>query len=328
MPCCLAASLSFCLDSSLPEPPYLIRPVAMCFAAWKVDFRVLYSPLLSFVRSGFLSPASLPLLPARLSLIVGHLLLKRCLSAVGFGKLEARFCTTASMTAFFREFSSSSDNTIFLPLPIFQVCSGSSLSVSSALECYRMIVEWVALVLWNPGLVCYVLMVLISFDSTLLPCSGILVAFVRPFTAVCSVFTVVYSVLTAIEEKLNITSPPVIQVPSGICLPVTSFMELFLFPIFPPLLSGLDVQASLVLQDSSSRLMVFSAYDAVFVTFWVALDAVFQEVHEIVLVFRFFMAFYELYCQSIFWHLLLCFHVFSFLLVVLATRSIEFEASK
>ncbi|XP_024004336.1 uncharacterized protein LOC112081846 isoform X1 [Eutrema salsugineum] len=280
------------------------RRLAVSMTRWMVDFKAMRPPLLSSVISGLSSPVSLPLLPARLPLIVCHLLPKRCLSAVGFGDFEARFCRTTTMIAFLRGFSSSSDNTISFPLPVLQVCSCSSLSVSSALECYRMIVEWVALVLWNLGLICYVMMVLVSFGSTLLPCSGILVALVRSFTAVCSVFTVEYSVLTAvcsfsivlnpvfgavslfsffwwqIEDESNITSPPVIQVPS------------------------------------------------VFVTLWVALDAVFQEVHEIVLVFRFLMAFYELYCQSIFRHLLPCFHVFSLLLVVLFTLSIEFEASK
>ncbi|XP_024004337.1 uncharacterized protein LOC112081846 isoform X2 [Eutrema salsugineum] len=227
------------------------RRLAVSMTRWMVDFKAMRPPLLSSVISGLSSPVSLPLLPARLPLIVCHLLPKRCLSAVGFGDFEARFCRTTTMIAFLRGFSSSSDNTISFPLPVLQI-----------------------------------------------------------------------------EDESNITSPPVIQVPSGICLPVTSFMEKFLFPIFPPLLSGLDVQASSVLQGSSSRLMVFSACDAVFVTLWVALDAVFQEVHEIVLVFRFLMAFYELYCQSIFRHLLPCFHVFSLLLVVLFTLSIEFEASK
>ncbi|XP_024004338.1 uncharacterized protein LOC112081846 isoform X3 [Eutrema salsugineum] len=179
------------------------RRLAVSMTRWMVDFKAMRPPLLSSVISGLSSPVSLPLLPARLPLIVCHLLPKRCLSAVGFGDFEARFCRTTTMIAFLRGFSSSSDNTISFPLPVLQI-----------------------------------------------------------------------------EDESNITSPPVIQVPS------------------------------------------------VFVTLWVALDAVFQEVHEIVLVFRFLMAFYELYCQSIFRHLLPCFHVFSLLLVVLFTLSIEFEASK
>lgn len=80
--------------------------------------------------------------------------------------------------------------------------------------------------------------------------------------------------------------------------PMDSFVEQFLFPIFPSMWSELDGQASLVLQGSSSWLMLFSAFVAVFVTFEVTRYAIIQEDYEI---FRFFMVSCDVvYRQSIF----------------------------
>ncbi|KAJ4874832.1 UDP-glucose:Glycoprotein Glucosyltransferase protein [Raphanus sativus] len=62
---------------------------------------------------------------------------------------------------------------------------------------------------------------------------------------------------------------------AGFHYPVASFVKLFFFPIFPPMWSELDVQASLV------WLMLFSAYVAVFVTSQVTLYASIQEGYEV-----------------------------------------------
>ncbi|EFH44977.1 hypothetical protein ARALYDRAFT_916359 [Arabidopsis lyrata subsp. lyrata] len=76
-------------------------------------------------------------------------------------------------------------------------------------------------------------------------------------------------------------------------------MEQFLFPTFPPIWSGLDVQALSVLQGSSSRRMLFSAFDAVVVTLRVALDAIFRDVFEIVVLQFLMVSRYDLYRLSI-----------------------------
>lgn len=78
----------------------------------------------------------------------------------------------------------------------------------------------------------------------------------------------------------------------GFHYPVASFVRLFVFPIFPPLWSEVDVQASLV------WLMLFSAYVAVFVTSEVTRYAFIQQGYGIVV--RFLMVFCnEVYRQSI-----------------------------
>ncbi|KAG7542367.1 hypothetical protein ISN45_Aa07g023550 [Arabidopsis thaliana x Arabidopsis arenosa] len=138
--------------------------------------------------------------------------------------------------------------------------------------------------------------------------------------------------LTCIERKLSDKSSPVILVLLGLCCPFISFMEKFRFPKFP-LLSGLDAQASPVLQGSSSWLMLFSAIVAFFATPR-AVDAVNQEAFDIV-IFRFLMvSFFDL-CQSIskFNHCLVFFMAFvallwcdSFLLDVIPPLVLEFEA--
>ncbi|VVA97217.1 unnamed protein product [Arabis nemorensis] len=60
-------------------------------------------------------------------------------------------------------------------------------------------------------------------------------------------------------------------------------------PIYLSMWSDLVIQASPVLQGSSFRLMAFSAFGAVFVTLRIAVDAVIQEAHEIVLCVRLHM---------------------------------------
>lgn len=102
-------------------------------------------------------------------------------------------------------------------------------------------------------------------------------------------------------------------------LPLLGTRRQFLFPKFPLDLSGLDDQASPVLQGSSSRLMVSSVFVAELVTLWVALDAVTQEAIGIVLFRSVLVSFVEMYLQSIssltfiwwtFKQLLLCYLVF------------------
>ncbi|RID72731.1 hypothetical protein BRARA_C04610 [Brassica rapa] len=124
----------------------------------------------------------------------------------------------------------------------------------------------------------------VSFGSTSMPVDGSQVALVRSSTA--------------IERKLVGTLIPVNRVMEEFHYPMDSFVEQFLFPIFPSIWSELDGQASLVLQGSSSWLMLFSAFVAVFVTFEVIRYAIIQEDYEI---FRFFMVSCDVvYRQSIF----------------------------
>ncbi|KAF3486014.1 hypothetical protein F2Q69_00057598 [Brassica cretica] len=89
-----------------------------------------------------------------------------------------------------------------------------------------------------------VLMNFVSFGSTSMPVDG-----------------------SQIEEKLVDTLISVNRVMEEFHYPMDSFVEQFIFPIFPSMWSELDGQASLVLQGSSSWLMLFSAFVAVFVTF-------------------------------------------------------------
>lgn len=99
--------------------------------------------------------------------------------------------------------------------------------------------------------------------------------------------------------RLNDNSLPVNLILMGRCYPFISLMEQFLFPTFPAIWSGLDVQALSVLQGSSSRRMLFSAFDAVVVTLRVALDAIFRDVFEIVVLQFLMVSRYDLYLLSI-----------------------------
>ncbi|WZZ68411.1 uncharacterized protein LOC125589275 [Brassica napus] len=117
----------------------------------------------------------------------------------------------------------------------------------------------------------------------------------------CSSLTCVGSLtlpFIMIEGKLVDTLIPVNRVMEEFHYPMDSFVEQFLFPIFLSMWSELDGQASLVLQGSSSWLMLFSAFVAVFVTFEVTRYAIIQEDYEI---FLFFMVSCNVvYRQSIF----------------------------
>ncbi|KAG7582911.1 hypothetical protein ISN44_As08g024630 [Arabidopsis suecica] len=161
-------------------------------------------------------------------------------------------------------------------------------------------------------------------------------ASVRSITAICSFFVFILAfgavILVSFSwwqvERELIDMPPQMNLDMlGIWCPGSSLTEQFLFPKFPPMWSGLDVEASSVLQGSSSRLKLLSAFDADYVTYRVTMDAVFQESMEIVLVVRFSLCYsYDLYRLSIYlltiviwyvWLLLLCLFTVIFLLVVI-----------
>ncbi|WZY91314.1 hypothetical protein YC2023_063643 [Brassica napus] len=183
-----------------------------------------------------------------------------------------------------------------LTLPFILVCLLSSSSVCSLVEWSERFVVYVAPDLSVMDLVYNVPMNFVSFGSTSMPVDGSQVALVRSSTAVCSLLSVFSPALGAviscylswwqIEGKLVGTLIPVNRVMEEFHYPMDSFVEQFLFPIFPSMWSELDGQASLVLQGSSSWLMLFSAFVAVFVTFEVTRYAIIQEDYEI---FRFFM---------------------------------------
>ncbi|KAH0907566.1 hypothetical protein HID58_039393, partial [Brassica napus] len=195
-----------------------------------------------------------------------------------------------------------------LTLPFILVCLLSSSSVCSLVEWSERFVVYVAPDLSVMDLVYNVPMNFVSFGSTSMPVDGSQVALVRSSTAVCSLLSVFSPALGAviscylswwqIEGKLVGTLIPVNRVMEEFHYPMDSFVEQFLFPIFPSMWSELDGQASLVLQGSSSWLMLFSAFVAVFVTFEVTRYAIIQEDYEI---FRFFMVSCDVvYRQSIF----------------------------
>uniref|UniRef100_A0A0D3CZ36 Uncharacterized protein n=1 Tax=Brassica oleracea var. oleracea TaxID=109376 RepID=A0A0D3CZ36_BRAOL len=165
-----------------------------------------------------------------------------------------------------------------LTLPFIMVCLLSSISVCSLVEWSERFVVYVAPDLSVMDLDYNVPLNFVSFGSTSMPVDGSQVALVRSSTAVCSLLSVFSPALGAvinscylswwqIEGKLVDTLIPVNRVMEEFHYPMDSFVEQFLFPIFLSMWSELDGQASLVLQGSSSWLMLFSAFVAVFVTF-------------------------------------------------------------
>ncbi|XP_056847384.1 uncharacterized protein LOC130498062 [Raphanus sativus] len=126
----------------------------------------------------------------------------------------------------------------------------SSISVCSHVDWYEMIVVWVSPNIWIMVLNCNVPVTFGSFGSDVVPARGFSVAFVR-FPAVCGPSMFERTLTWLLQLNMSI---------EGFHYPVASFVRLFVFPIFPPLWSEVDVQASLV------WLMLFSAYVAVFVT--------------------------------------------------------------
>lgn len=166
---------------------------------------------------------------------------------------------------------------------------------------------------------CDIPMSLVSFGSILLTSSNIYIALARS-SAVCSSLTgsildigVVFVYISSwwqVEEKLILIFIPMNMDVAGYDFPFVSRLNQFSFLIFLPIWSELDEQASLVLQGSSSHRMSFSAYGAVYVALRVTLDAVFEEVYDVVVI-QFHMALF-----------VICIAILLFMLFVLAVNSL------
>ena len=176
---------------------------------------------------------------------------------------------------------------------------------------YEIIVIWVSPNIWFMVLNCKVPVTFGLFGSDLVPVRGFPVALVRYSTEVCSlsmVFNLAFGAVSLcflswrqFERKLTIWLLQLNMIMGGVQYPVASFVKLFFFPIFPFIWSKLDVQTSLVLQRTSSWLMLCSASVAVFVTFQVTRYAFIQEHYEIV-VFRFLMV----SCNEVYRYYIIC----------------------
>ncbi|KAH0917675.1 hypothetical protein HID58_025335, partial [Brassica napus] len=153
---------------------------------------------------------------------------------------------------------------LHLDTPFTLVRLYSSISVGSHVDWYEMIVVWVSPNIWIMVLNCNVPVTFGSFGSDVVQ----LVVFLSPS---CDFPQYTYG---------------------GFSLPGSFFVRLFFFPIFPPLWSELDAQASLVC------LMLFFAYVAVFVTSQVTQYAFIQEGYGIVVQFLMFFS-NEVYRHSI-----------------------------
>ncbi|KAF3494608.1 hypothetical protein DY000_02057099 [Brassica cretica] len=162
---------------------------------------------------------------------------------------------TTDYTRFFSKDLYPAVCSMFPPLPFTLVRLYSSISVCSHVDWYEMIVVWVSPNIWFMVLNCNVPVTFGLFGSDLVPVRGFHVALVRHSTA--------------FERKLTIWLLQLNMIMGGFQYPVASFVKLFFFPIFPFIWSKLDVQASLVLQGTSSWLMLCSASVAAFVTFQV-----------------------------------------------------------
>ncbi|KAF2620340.1 hypothetical protein F2Q68_00038245 [Brassica cretica] len=168
---------------------------------------------------------------------------------------------------------------LHLDTPFTLVRLYSSISVGSHVDWYEIIAVWVSPNIWIMVLNCNVPVTFVSFGSDVVPARGFSVAFVR--------FPAFERTLTIWLLQLNMSM-------EGFHYPVASFVRLFFFPIFSPLWSELDAQASLV------WLMLFSAYVAVFVTSQVTRYAFIQEGYGIVV--RFLM----LFCNEVYRHSIIC----------------------
>uniref|UniRef100_A0A0D3DVP2 Uncharacterized protein n=1 Tax=Brassica oleracea var. oleracea TaxID=109376 RepID=A0A0D3DVP2_BRAOL len=162
---------------------------------------------------------------------------------------------TTDYTRFFSKDLYPAVCSVFPPLPFTLVRLYFSISVCSHVDWYEMIFVWVSPNIWFMVLNCNVPVTFGLFGSDLVPVRGFPVALVRHSTE--------------FERKLTIWLLQLNMIMGGVQYPVASFVKLFFFPIFPFIWSKLDVQASLVLQRTSSWLMLCSASVAVFVTFQV-----------------------------------------------------------
>ncbi|KAL0653428.1 hypothetical protein Bca4012_096119 [Brassica carinata] len=228
---------------------------------------------------------------------------------------------TTDYTRFFSKDLYPAVCSVFPPLPFTLVRLYSSISVCSHVDWYEMIFVWVSPNIWFMVLNCNVPVTFGLFDSDLVPVRGFPVALVRYSTEVCSlsmVFNLAFGAVSLcflswrqFERKLTIWFLQLNMIMGGFQYPVASFVKLFFFPIFSFIWSKLDVQASLVLQRTSSWLMLCSASVAGFVTFQVTRYAFIQEDYEIV-VFRFLMV----SCNEVYRYSIICLINVSVCLVV------------
>ncbi|KAL0828715.1 hypothetical protein Bca101_052393 [Brassica carinata] len=148
------------------------------------------------------------------------------------------------------------------PDVLFQVCLCASLSVHYSVEWYETWVVWEALDMRLLVLICDVPMESFSLGSTLVLVSSIYMASVPISTAIEETLSMIFLLLKPVETSTFLLG--------------VSCLEQSIFPIFPHVWSELDEQALLVLQGFSSQLVHFSAFEAVIVTLWVTLDAIFS----------------------------------------------------
>ncbi|XP_020884713.1 uncharacterized protein LOC9317209 [Arabidopsis lyrata subsp. lyrata] len=163
--------ICFCFGESLPQLP---------FSTFFRAFDSLLPP--SSARSGFTSPASLPILPTKALVFMGLLLPVESPFAIWFGKLGARLCPA---TTLFRQVGYVADAPTFPPQTLPQVCSYSSPSNPSEMGIYWMLIEFVALVWWLSDLVHRVSMSLDTLVYTFVFFCSTHIALVRSITAVC-----------------------------------------------------------------------------------------------------------------------------------------------
>ncbi|KAG7585826.1 hypothetical protein ISN45_Aa02g011740 [Arabidopsis thaliana x Arabidopsis arenosa] len=197
--------------------------------------------------------------------------------AIWFGEFGSLPCPTSSTTAPVSDVHYLAEAITLTPQNFPQVCSCCSPSNSSKMGRIWMLVELVALVLWNLVLSKLVLwnsnvthslsIGLDTFVSTfVLSCSTLtLIASMRSFTAVCgfyiylAMFTVV--LLQLGQSSLSIDNQPGFLVPWGFHSLHLSFMELIFLPntslVFSGIVIGsmmfktvlLEVEARIVVQD-------------------------------------------------------------------------------
>ncbi|XP_024014283.1 uncharacterized protein LOC112088225 [Eutrema salsugineum] len=119
----------------------------------------------------------------------------------------------------------------------------------------------------------------LSFGSTLLPSSGIIVDLVRCFTALCSLFTVVYSVLVVFNHNAPVRSFTAIAKKTVVCcIPLVNLVRLdFHSPDFSILESFLLPNISLVLSVTGSiilKVVLLRTGTKMLIVFRLALDVV------------------------------------------------------
>ncbi|EFH52907.1 predicted protein [Arabidopsis lyrata subsp. lyrata] len=273
----VATTTAEALPPDQPEPPDRLLSVG--------------SPVLLFsTGSGLSSPASLPLLLARSFITVGAQFPGGSPFADWVGDLEARPCPTMAMTTSFRVACFFSDTSTSPPITFSQaVLFGAEvrMTILSHLVSTSLTIK--------VGLLLDSVLTLLDhlIGDSFLPCIEVSVrlaliwyvtkGFVPIFCIGISVFAdVIWEVQSLFRAML----------------PHLGIHCLFVFPKVPLVWSGLDDQASPVLQGPSSRL-ASSALVAELVTLRVALDAVSYEVFGIVLFRSHWTSFVKLYLAFI-----------------------------